>query len=477
MAQTENAFIISLTETHLTEEIREAEISIPNFVPYRTDRPKEKKKGGVITYVDSHFAARTKVLHSESNLYTESQVLYIKDIDWVYINIYRPPACPTNKFIDQLTKIREVISSLPPPMPTIMLTDDLYFPLIDWKLESVYGGAADMRTQAEAILHFAEEFCLNQVINTPTRGNNILDIIMTNNDDILHNITVNQTNFSDHNIIALTTNLLTNMQTKIPCASQQTPNFSRLNFLSESVCWESLKRDLGEVNWEIIMKDCDPEAQYNILMTKCLTISEKYVPLRRPSKKTPPYKGNIPRNRKVLMRKRTKLRKKLRNTNNTEILMQTENKITTIEEKLKRSVESENDRKEIKAVSCIKTNPKYFYKYAANKSVVRASVGPLTDSHGRIINEPQEIVEVLLLQYKSVFSNPMIDKTINSPIDFFHEDTECTSKLTDIDLSQYNIEEAIKEIANKSAAGPDHFPAMLLKSCAKELSVPLLIFL
>ena len=38
MAQTENAVIISLTETHLTEDIREAEIEIPNFVPYRTDR-------------------------------------------------------------------------------------------------------------------------------------------------------------------------------------------------------------------------------------------------------------------------------------------------------------------------------------------------------------------------------------------------------------------------------------------------------
>ena len=97
------------------------------------------------------------------------------------------------------------------------------------------------------------------------------------------------------------------------------------------------------------------------------------------------------------MRKRTKLRKKLRNIINTEIRTQTENKIISIEEKLKRSVELENDRKETNAVSCIKTNPKYFYKYAANKSIVRTSVGPLTDSEGRTINEPQEIVEAPLL--------------------------------------------------------------------------------
>lgn len=117
------------------------------------------------------------------------------------------------------------------------------------------------------------------------------------------------------------------------------------------------------------------------------------VPLRRPSKKTSPFNGDIPRDRKVLMRKRTKIRKKLGNTNYTKMLTHLENKIAIIEEKLKRSVESENDRKEIQAASCIKTNPKYFYKYAANKSVVRASVGPLTDVHVQPINKVQDIVE------------------------------------------------------------------------------------
>lgn len=476
MAQTENAFIISLTETHLTDEIREAEIKIPNFVAYRTDRPKQKKKGGVITYVDRHFAAGAKILLSESNLFTEVQALYIKDIECLYINIYRPPACPTNKFTDQLRKIREVINSLPPPMPTIIFTGDLNFPLIDWELESVYGGAGDMRTQAEAVLHFAEEFCLNQHINTPTRGTNILDIVLTNNDALLHNITVNRTNLSDHSIITLTTNLSTNMQTRSTSETHQALNFSHLNFLSESVCWEGMKRDLSEIKWNSLMKDLDTESQYDVLVTKCLETSKKHVPLRRPSKKTLSNKSNIPRDRKILMRKRTKLKKKLRNTSNTEVVTQTENKIISIEEKLKMSVELENDRKEMQAVSCIKTNPKYFYKYAANKSVVRANIGPLTDSDNRTISEPQEIVEELLLQYKSIFSSPVENKIINSPKEFFSQDTNSVSKLTDIYLSRDNIENAIKEVTTNSAAGPDLFPAVLLKSCASELSVPLLIF-
>ena len=76
------------------------------------------------------------------------------------------------------------------------------------------------------------------------------------------------------------------------------------------------------------------------------------------------------------------------------MLTQTKNKIITLDNKLKRSVELENARKEIQAVACIKPNPKYFYKYAANKLVVRGSVGPLTNSDGRTINEFCALLEV-----------------------------------------------------------------------------------
>lgn len=477
LALTENAFLISLTETHLTHEISDAEIKIPNFIPFRTDRPAERKKGGVITYVDSRYAAGTRVLHSESNLYTECLALYLGDLDWLYINVYRPPACPRKKFIDQLIKIKHVINSLPPPMPTIILTGDLNFPLIDWESETVYGGSAEMRIQAESVLSLAEDYCLHQVVNTPTRGGNILDVVMTNNGDLVRNVSVNKTNLSDHNLITLTTSLSTDMQTRTDMeagTSQHEPYFDQLNFHCQSICWESIKRDLADVNWESLMNNSDPEVQHHTLMRKCLEITQKYVPQRRVSNKGPLSKGNIPRDRKLLMRKRTKLRNKLKVTTNLQATTQIENKIIAIEEELKQSIEMEGKKKEMQAVACIKNNPKYFYKYAASKSIVRARVGPLTDSDGRTVHEAQEVVEVLLRQYESAFSTPRKKHVIDSPEDFFRQIPDCTSQLTDIPLNRRDIEEAINEISNNSAAGPDHFPAVLLRHCATELSVPLL---
>lgn len=45
MAQVENALILSLTESHLTQNIREAEINITNYTSFRTDRSGSRKKG------------------------------------------------------------------------------------------------------------------------------------------------------------------------------------------------------------------------------------------------------------------------------------------------------------------------------------------------------------------------------------------------------------------------------------------------
>lgn len=471
MAHEQNALIVSLTETHLTDDIKEAEVHFSNYVHFRTDRS-ERKKGGVITFVKETLASNTEVLLSESNSFIEVQMIHVRSLDLVYVNIYRPPACPRNKFGDQLMKIRDVINNLPPPMPTIILTGDVNFPLINWDSETVYGGTADMRAQAEEFLELAKELCLIQRINTPTRDENILDIVMINNDDFIHNYTVDKTILSDHNIITIETNLTSTKQTDIRVSKlSEKLDFNKLNYFSESVHWENLKQDLSEVDWVHRMDNCDPVAQYETIITTCLDLSRKHVPLRNKRSKL-----NIPRDRKILMRKRNNLRKKLQHTTSVRTRAQIENKINIIEDDLKKSIEMENDRNEAQAVACIKTNPKYFYKYAANKSKVKSGVGPLRVQNDRIITEPEEISEALSQHYQSVFSNPVRDKIIQTPIEFFHQGSEPQLILTHIELTTERIEEAIKELSINSAPGPDQFPAIFLKKCATELAIPLLFF-
>lgn len=101
------------------------------------------------------------------------------------------------------------------------------------------------------------------------------------------------------------------------------------------------------------LKYASPETQYRMILSKCKEISETHVPLKRAT--------YIPRDRKVLMRKITDLRRKLRETSNEYGKRRLENKINILEEKLKTPVDNEIARKEAQAISHIKTNPKYFY--------------------------------------------------------------------------------------------------------------------
>ena len=60
-------------------------------------------------------------------------------------------------------------------------------------------------------------------------------------------------------------------------------------------------------------------------------------------------------------------------------------KAIDIEKKLKRSYDNDKDRDELKAVSAIKKNSKYFYSYAKKFSKVSTGIGPLLDADKNIV--------------------------------------------------------------------------------------------
>ena len=93
------------------------------------------------------------------------------------------------------------------PMPNIIFKGDLNFPCIDWQMETADGGTHENQFQANAFLQFAQEQCLQQYIERPTRKNNILDVFLTNNDQLTRQIIITETSMSDHNIIQIETNI------------------------------------------------------------------------------------------------------------------------------------------------------------------------------------------------------------------------------------------------------------------------------
>jgi len=146
-----------------------------------------------------------------------------------------------------------------------------------------------------------------------------------------------------------------------------------------------------------------------------------------------------------------------------------------IEQAICDSHSKERLHEESLAVSRIKSDPNFFFRYAKRFSICKSDIGPLLNPQSQVLSDDKlEMCRILMDQFNSVFTTPLPHRQIHDPIEFF----SCQSipvnninlHMTDITISEPIIMEAIAELSVNSAAGPDGFPTSLLLNCASELA-------
>ena len=80
----------------------------------------------------------------------------------------------------------------------------------------------------------------------------------------------------------------------------------------------------------------------------------------------------------------------------------------------------------------------------------------------------KRMADILQDQYQSVFSIPT-----QTTFDPDYMEIVPNANLSDVEFNKNDFIEAIKSIDSNSAAGPDGFPAILLKKCSENISEPL----
>ena len=134
-----------------------------------------------------------------------------------------------------------------------------------------------------------------------------------------------------------------------------------------------------------------------------------------------------------------------------------------------------NRAEEDQAVSNMKENPKSFFSFAKSRQKTRSRIGPFIDpSTGSPNPDPDFAASVLSEQYRSVFVEPRQEWLVSN-VDEFFATASANNVLTDIDFSEFDIDIACRELTSSSAAGADGVPALLLKTCRKELKKPLYV--
>jgi hypothetical protein len=119
----------------------------------------------------------------------------------------------------------------------------------------------------EKLFYFAEDNFLKQLVNEPTRGHNILDLILTNEENLITNIRVGDTiGNSDHNLIRF----------EIHAKFKETKKeVKRLDFRKAN--WKGLKLCLTEIDFSNANNIYE---SWNSFKTQLLTKQNVYIPLK-----------------------------------------------------------------------------------------------------------------------------------------------------------------------------------------------------
>ena len=132
----------------------------------------------------------------------------------------------------------------------------------------------------------------------------------------------------------------------------------------------SVNKELDSIDWKNALNNLKSncEQQYNFILEECAAFVKKYIP----TKKSVESSNTIPRDRKILMRKRRKLTKRLTKTFTNLQWSKIKEKLINIELELLNSHKKERESNELRATSKIKSNPKYFYSYIKRFSKTKA---------------------------------------------------------------------------------------------------------
>ena len=334
------------------------------------------------------------------------------------------------------------------------------------------GIPTEEQEQAAMFLNFTHQKLLTQMVMENTRKDkSVLDLILTTDPDIIHNITVEKTISSDHDIVRCSF-VHTNLQVKketTPRTFQQKHPLDMLNIGRAD--WNAINEEFTEIDWTTEMTGCSVECMYKKLEEHIVNVCTKHTPVR--TRNT--HRNSTPNERLALIRKKKRLNSKINfrkyvSTNRSPTLIKKlEKKKVEVEAKIRNSIKTLNEKREIEAIAKMKSNPKMFFTYAKKFRKTESRIGPLADEDGQTHSDAQTKANLLQQQYTKAFSDP--EKSSKAHLK--QENEKENPVLSDIDFTIEDIKKAIDSIPNAAAPGPDKLPAIILKQCKENLALPI----
>ena len=438
--------VIGITETWLHEHVNNAEISLKGYTTFRNDRQNGRKGGGVILYV------RTSLQPTEyqpMTTYPEHTWCSVKDkMNKVYYIgvVYRTNnddiyGCNLSAALCNM--INEVGSK------NIILMGDFNYSEIDWSIPLPMPGAPP---DTVAFLDCIESKCLSQHVKVPTRGKNVLDLILTKDPDILQDMQIIENLAgSDHNMITW------NVQVDI----QKNAKNNWCIFDYNKGDYDAIRDELRKVEWNNYLTG-DTENRWQQFKKEIHRLQKLYIPTK--SSKVQKPKKTIWINRRAIkaVDKKRRIFRKYKDIDHPAVKSQNRT--------AKRELNRARKNFEKKLAENIKSDTKSFYAYIRSMSTSRVKPTTLKQNDGTETTSVEQTCNEFNQYFSSVFTNETLDN-ITTPLPMFHGTPE--EKLTTISINAEMVHKSLGKMRIDKAPGADDMMPRLLVEIADSIVEPL----
>ena len=270
----------------------------------------------------------------------------------------------------------------------VFLFGDFNFPSICWDNLLSKRTSPPMHT---ALFNFMDKHLFSQFIHENTRKNNILDLLLTDNPNFVQLVQVKDISISDHCLVQIFTSFFSNSHLGTDLARNYTVegdsglDFSKFNLQSSD--YYKINQELSVIDWKWVT-EVEVEDFPNIFHQIVFSILEKHSKLNSRYSKSV---SSFQRSRNIINRKIRKYKKKILLSSDRVKLDFSKEKIFLLQEEKKKSFFEERLSKETRAIDRIKTDVKYFFKYANSFRSVPSSPGILVDNNGKTITDQKAI--------------------------------------------------------------------------------------
>ena len=259
--------IIAISETWLSDNIFDNEILPTNYTIHRCDRG--SRGGGVLVAVWDNIISRA--YPSPTNI----EMLTIEVEAVIICVIYLPPT-PSLSVVQSLSchlsKFQE--------SHNLILLGDFNLPDINWDI--LYGNSA----AAELFCDMCFEFNLSQLVSCPTHTHgNILDLLLTNNEDLISTICVspidNPLISSDHYTITfelLHVSKLFSLGGGLGVSSKATPHYT---FIYSKGDYTGLRNHLLQTDFSTCLSTHDIEKIWNSIELEVVNAMKLFIPIKK----------------------------------------------------------------------------------------------------------------------------------------------------------------------------------------------------